>query len=369
MKTDQFRLIDFIDDIFAGKDVFFNSLHVAEDFMTKNVKTLTLDDKVDTCLRFMEENNVRHMPVVDFPGEKEGKAVFVGVVSQRDVLRQISLYVGKIGQKETDEKALKMPLVQIETRSPKTVSPETPICQVIQTMLDNHIDALPVVVNRQVVGIITTDDIIKLLVRLEAICNLCRQTSRQTRLIDLISDGTKSSVADCFSSVLRTVQDIMSKPVVCLDEQDRLNKAMDTMRVGNFRHVPIVDKQKKLVGIVSDRDVLRALPYIGRQVQSQTKGFRASLFTVKPEDPSLGLPLGEIMTKNIACLQDNGSVFDAAKTMHQKKVSCLPVVDDEKKLLGIVTVTDVMRALLSAYQIVAKSGVSSEPVANVTLSH
>ncbi|GAH33782.1 unnamed protein product, partial [marine sediment metagenome] len=165
---------------------------------------------------------------------------------------------------------------------------------------------------------------------------------------------------DVLSSVLRTVEDVMTKQVVWLEERDNLAKAMDVMQEGKFRHVPIVDKQGRLTGIISDRDILRYLPMRSRQDQIQgtrDEVFRSNLFDVAPEDASLGLPVKNIMSREIVHVLPTCGFYDAVNMLHEMKISCLPVVDDEKKLRGIVTATDVMRGLLVAYKLTAKSEV------------
>ncbi len=81
MPEEQFRLVDLIDDLAAGKDVFFKLVNRVKDVMTKDVKTLTLDGTIEKCLKFMEENHVRHIPVVDSPTGNEESQCFVGIVS------------------------------------------------------------------------------------------------------------------------------------------------------------------------------------------------------------------------------------------------------------------------------------------------
>ena len=67
----QFRLIDLLDDLFAGRDVFFKSVCLVKDMMTEDVKALTLDDTIEMCIKFMKENRVRHIPVIDSPTGEE----------------------------------------------------------------------------------------------------------------------------------------------------------------------------------------------------------------------------------------------------------------------------------------------------------
>ncbi|MHC4604138.1 MAG: CBS domain-containing protein [Planctomycetota bacterium] len=357
MANRQFRLIDLIDDICDGKDVFFHSVRVVRDMMTYDVKVLTLDDTVETCLKIMKENKIRHIPVVDIATEETGKQYFVGIVSQRDLLRQISPYLGKVGEKDSDLKALKLPLGQIVTRHPKSVSPETKIKDMIAIMVDNHIDSVPVLLDGDLVGIATVTDILKLFARLDAIGKICREKTKvepSRRFVDLLS-GDSDHAALALSSVLQTVKDIMTEQVVCLAEQDNLAKVMEVMQEGKFRHVPIVDKQNRLVGIISDRDVLQHLPFHRRQCQPQTNVFRYGLFDVDLNEPAIRQPVNRIMKRDITHVPPTCSFYDAVEMLHQMSMSCLPVTDEEEKLLGIVTVTDVMRGLLVAYTLFEKA--------------
>ena len=157
MANGQLRLVDMIDDMCDGKDVFFRTVRHVKDIMVEDVKTLTLNDTVRTCLEFMKDNRVRHIPVMEV-SEKDEEEHFIGVVSERDVFRQISPYVGKIGEEETDTKALQQTLEHIVTKEPMSVTPETQIPDMITLMLDKRIDMLPVLSDGDLVGIVTAAD-------------------------------------------------------------------------------------------------------------------------------------------------------------------------------------------------------------------
>ena len=357
MGSGQFRLVDLIDDMCAGKDVFFRWVRFVKDIMNHNVKTLTLDDTVETCLKLMKDNDIRHVPVIDNLTEGGEGPYFIGIISKRDISRQISPYVGKIGEEDTDSQALQQTLGRIVTRNPKSVSPETPIPDMIAIMVNNCVDVVPVLSDGSLVGIVTSADIVKLFLRLNAIRQLYaepREMGRNKRLVELLSRGSDEATV-AFSSVLQTVEDIMTETVVSLEEQDNLSKAMDVMQRGKFRHLPIVDKQTRLAGIVSDRDILYHLPFQSKQHPIQAGTFRSGLFDVLPQDPKLKLPLKQVMTKDVVHVLPESGFYDAIEILHTRKISCLPVVDKEKKLRGIITVTDVMRGLLAAYSLIAKS--------------
>jgi len=353
----QFRLIDLLDDLFAGRDVFFKSVRLVKDMMTEDVKVLTLDDNIEMCIKFMKENRVRHIPVVDSPTEEDEQQYFVGIVSQRDVFRQISPYLGKVGQEDSDSEALKQPLVQIVNRNPKSVSPETTIQEMISIMVDNHINMVPVLADQNLVGIVTSTDILKLFIKFDTIRQLCskaEETKQGRRFADLLS-GNSDKVMPALSTVLRTVEDIMTEQVVCLEEQESLAKVMEVMQEGKFGHVPIVEKQKKLVGIISDRDVLRYLPHHSKSSEAGTETFRGRLFEVASNEPATHQSLHQIMTRDVTHVLTSCDFYTAVKMLYEMKISCLPVTDEEKKLVGIVTVTDVMRGLGALYGLFEKS--------------
>ena len=366
MPSEQFRLIDLIDDMCDGKDVFFRSVRFARDIMTKDIKMLTLDDTVETCDKFMKDNEIRHVPVMDTSVEKEEKPYFVGIISGRDIDRQLSPYVGKIGEEDADQKALRQQLTQIVTRQPKSASPETPIPHMIATMVDNHVDMIPILADGELVGIVTVSDIIKIFVRLNTIRQLCTNEEKQQkrpRLADLAS-GSSLDLAALISSAVQTVEDSMTEQVTCLEKNDNLGKAVEIIQKGNFRHVPIVDEQRRLVGIVSDRDILRHLPSAKREPASQTEVFRGDLFGVSSKDPSLKVRITDVMTRDVVSVLPNCSFNNAVKTLHEKRVSCLPVLNSEKEIQGIVTVSDVLRTMLAAYQLTEKFQANPEPAAN-----
>ena len=148
----------------------------------------------------------------------------------------------------------------------------------------------------------------------------------------------------------------MTEQVVCLSEHDNLAAAMEAMKNGKFRHIPISNTKGVLVGILSDRDVLRYLPFVGVQRLPGTDVFRSSLFHIDDRDPSLKLPVTSIMTRNVTYIRQDCIFYNAVKMLQELKISCLPVVGEDKKLLGMVTVTDIMRALLNVYENFEKTG-------------
>jgi CBS domain-containing membrane protein len=133
-------------------------------------------------------------------------------------------------------------------------------------------------------------------------------------------------------SVLR-VRDLMSRDPKTLGRNDQLSLADDLMRQERIRHLPVLDEDGELVGILSQRDLFRgalarALGY-GETAQRRVLG----LLAVK-----------EVMTNQVVTVAPDASVTDAARTMVDRKIGCLPVVEGGK-LVGILTEGDFVEVL------------------------
>jgi len=125
------------------------------------------------------------------------------------------------------------------------------------------------------------------------------------------------------------VKEVMVKEVATLDINDELSLANDIMRLGRIRHLPVVDGTR-LVGILSERDLFRS-----SLAQALGYGGQASRDLMKT------LRIKDIMVPAVATTTPEANLCDAVKIMMNKKIGCLPVVEDER-LVGLITETDIM---------------------------
>lgn len=350
MENEQFKLIDLIEQICAEKDICLEPMRKARDIMNNRLETLTLDHTVKDCLKLMESSRIRHIPVVDLPYEGEQKPCFIGVVSQRDVLRLSIPNTKSRNEQQIDPKALEQSLVNIVARNPKSVSPETPINEVITILVSNHIDMVPVIEGPDLAGIITTSDLMKLFSGLgKTINKLCPKPKTDETFAQ--TSFKNSAKTDILSSwVSRTIQEIMNEPVICLSPQDNLSKAMEVLQSKVIRHIVITGAHGEFLGLVSDRDILRNLPYAGRRPPSPQKKFREYLFAADSWSTNLLIPLKDIMVRKAIHVSPSHNICETADILYQKNISCLPIIDEQQQLRGIVTVIDMMQALLTVYE-------------------
>ncbi len=132
----------------------------------------------------------------------------------------------------------------------------------------------------------------------------------------------------------KVVADIMTREVITLYEEDNLDKIEEGMQRYRFRHLPVVD-DGKLVGLVTHRDLLRAAASSLEPGGAQkTKIMNQQLF------------VRDLMQSELITTTADQSIKAAGKLMMEGKLGCLPVVDAENNLVGIVTAVDFLKLAL-----------------------
>ena len=131
------------------------------------------------------------------------------------------------------------------------------------------------------------------------------------------------------------VKDLMVKDVTTLGRNDSLDMAEGLMVLGRIRHVPVLDDDGKVVGIVSSRDLFRSA--VAFALGYGERGRSSLLKTVKVK---------EVMREPVFTIGPDATVAQAALLMVEQKVGCLPVVQDGR-MIGIVTQTDLLRHVIA----------------------
>lgn len=129
--------------------------------MTANVHTVTADQKLLAADELMHSLRVRHLPVVDRQGH------LVGILSDRDVLRaSVSAIETRIANYERRQHLTQVTTGDVMSSPTHVAAPETTVRQAAATMRTFHIDCLPVVDHGRLMGIVTTYDLLGLVVHL-----------------------------------------------------------------------------------------------------------------------------------------------------------------------------------------------------------
>lgn len=130
------------------------------------------------------------------------------------------------------------------------------------------------------------------------------------------------------------VRDLMTPGVFAVGVEDDLETVNNLMDDRNIRHAPVVDGAGNLVGLITQRDLLRT--GLGGVGQLPPEAERQARLHVR---------VSEIMIPDVVTARPDQDIRDAARIMLDNKFGCMPVVDDERRLVGIVTEADFVRLM------------------------
>lgn len=130
------------------------------------------------------------------------------------------------------------------------------------------------------------------------------------------------------------VKNRMSHPVITVDPEMPIMDALNLMKSRNIRRTPVVDKHGKLIGIVSDKDLLNAGPSDATSLSVWEINYLIGKIKVK-----------QVMTRAVLTVEGNTPIEEAARIMVDNKVGGLPVMKDDE-IVGVITESDLFKILL-----------------------
>jgi len=126
----------------------------------------------------------------------------------------------------------------------------------------------------------------------------------------------------------------MTRKVITIGKDADILDAQEKMTENRIRHLPVVEGKDCLIGVVTDRDIRSALPY--SMFKEPNYG--------KAREKMISLTVGDIMTENPFSISPMDTIQDALLLIELKRVGAFPVVDENDKLVGIISVRDLLRA-------------------------
>ena len=130
------------------------------------------------------------------------------------------------------------------------------------------------------------------------------------------------------------VQERMSHPVITIKPETPIMDVHNLMRKEHIRRLPVIDERKRLVGIVSEKDILHAKPSGATSLSVWEVQYLLSEITVE-----------EVMTRDVITVNEDTPLEEAARIMADNKIGGLPVLRDGK-VVGIITETDLFKIFL-----------------------
>jgi CBS domain-containing protein len=278
-----------------------------EDAMSKELIVGYVPGTIREALKTLAKHNVSGMPVL----KKDTKKV-VGVLTRSDIF------------KNPDEEQIAL----IMSTNPITVMKEDNLSVAAKLLYENRIHGLPVIDKRKnLVGIISPTDVLK-------------------------------ALTDDYDDI---VDHYFTRNLVPVYQDTPITIIMEIINVTHETALPILDKECELAGIVSEGDLFK-LSHIKESVSQTNLGMggdeddwtwegirdtiRLYYSTTKVDLPPVAVK--EIMVTNVVKAYKNDPISEIAKKMMKNKISHVPVVSPENRLLGMVTDIDLMKCMFKS---------------------
>lgn len=134
---------------------------------------------------------------------------------------------------------------------------------------------------------------------------------------------------------------VMKSPVITLKSDVKIEIAKDLIRKHHFHHFPIVDEQDKIIGLLTDRDLLRNSP--NQQHRRSEDKVSTDLDAVS-----------NLMSTKLVVAYANTPIADIGRSMLAENIQCVPIVDHEHQVIGIVTSSDFIRCVIEHHEVNAQ---------------
>lgn len=275
-----------------------------EDFMTTEVVSVEIPGNRDDVLKILKRTGISGVPVL-----KDGR--LVGIITRKDMLRK------------ADETQLGL----LMTPDPATVSADASIQDAARAMIEHDVRRLPVVDGESLVGLLSVADLISAIAQLRI----------------------KEEIKDRYIS-----------QTYALWEETPLPLVARIMEISGFEAIPILDSESRLLGIISERDLIRHSSIEdtvevsdfsnGTDDDEWTWESIRDMHTISYGISKIQLPdrpVKRAMISNVISVPMNAEVSECALKMKRGRVDQLPVVNGDKKLVAMLFDRDLIKALCS----------------------
>jgi CBS domain-containing protein len=137
-----------------------------------------------------------------------------------------------------------------------------------------------------------------------------------------------------------TVKDVMTTPVVAVRENASFKEIVSRMRDSRVSAFPVVDRGGKVIGVVSEADMLN------KEADEASPETFASMLRFRDHEKAAGVTAADLMTSPAATIGPDEAVVDAARLMRDRRIKRLPVTNAGGHLIGVISRADVLSVFL-----------------------
>lgn len=319
---------------YRARNAFFPRHLMVRDVMTANPQSVSVSDPLDAVARLLLSSIFSGLPVVDETGRP------VGLITQGDLISKggLPLRIGLMAEADHQQRAELLNVLSLRTAAEVMTTPvlliaeDRPVSEAVETMLARSIKRLPVVDRSgRLTGMLSRLDIFKTVMREAPDWDTFR--SQQVEI-----------------NHLKHVRDIVRRDTVTVSPETPVQEVIQRIDRSDIQRVAVVDDAGRLMGVISDRDLLRYFK------QSHKGIWRLFFKRKQPDDLDLGECGGdlqaclgstradEVMVTVPITIKESAPIEEAVALMTAKGLKRLPVVDPSGRFMGMISRDSLLRA-------------------------
>lgn len=297
-----------------------------EDIMSRNVATVRPDAPLREVVHILIARGVKAVPVVDVYDRVQG------IITGGDLMERGGLQHRLSVLSALDATALSQQLHEmvqngkrardVMTPNPLTISARTPLARAAQLMAERQFKRLPVVDDEgKLVGIVARLDVLR------AVLHAAPEVETDTERTPTVG--------------ARLVREVMATRAPTVSSDASAVQVAVQLAASPYRRVVVVDDQRRVVGLITDHELIR---HIGPESHANLLQRMTGRGAASDELKLIG-KASDLMIRSVITIQSDAPVLDALRSMLDHKIKRLPVVNGEGKLVGIVDRDAVLRGV------------------------
>jgi CBS domain-containing protein len=147
-------------------------------------------------------------------------------------------------------------------------------------------------------------------------------------------------------------KEIMSAPAISVNENQTLQEVLELLAKHRFSGAPVVDAENRVIGVISDTDIIRYSHQINVIPLSNLSGWISPYADIsdlasirKGYELLTKTKTSQVMTKKVYTVNEDAEANEVAQLMNRRKINRVPVVNSEGKLVGIITRADMVQCM------------------------
>lgn len=310
---------------------FFPRQLTVRDVMTAEPRRVSADTLVSDAARLLLSSVFTGLPVVDAEGRP------VGIVTQGDLIERggLPLRLGLLAESEQGgiesvmEALAQKRVGEIMTAPVVTIALDRPLIEAVDLMLSKNLKRLPVEDGKgRLAGMLS---------RLDIFTTVMREAP----------DWGAFKAQKVEVQNLRTVADIVRRDTLTVSPDTTVDKVIRIIDGNDIQRVAVVDGESRLLGIISDHDLLRYFKPnqegIRHLFAKMTHPFNRSADTHDLEQRLSATRASEVMSADTISVQEETLIEEAIRLMAEKRLKRLPVVDDHNRFKGMISRDSLLR--------------------------